>query len=97
MAERGKAFSKYVSTPSNFNVVQASGTLYSITGSFPSGSIVRVDDTHRLNGVLDINNAAASNTIGFFGGSTTFGRGIQFTAGLVVAASSNAKVTIEYE
>jgi len=92
----GRATYKYISAASNTVVKAGLGTLYSITGNFPSGTLVRVDDTHRFQqGVLDIN-AVSSNTIGVFGGTTTFGEGILFT-GLAVAVSSNAKITVEYE
>lgn len=88
----------YISAPSNTVVKTGPGRLYSVTGTFLAGTIVRADDTHRFGqGVLDIN-AVSSNTIGAFGGTTTFSPlGIGFDTGLAVAVSSNAKVTIEYE
>lgn len=87
---------KYISAPSNTVVKTGYGRLYSITGNFPSGSVVRVDDAHTFNqGVLDIN-AASSNTVGRFGANTRF-EGLGVNTGIVVAVSSNAAVTIEYE
>lgn len=94
--ERGKHLYVAISTPSNQVVLQRPGTLYSVTGTFPAGATVRVDDAHSFNqGVLNIN-ASSSNTVGHFGGTTT-GLGIGLNTGLVVAVSSNAAVTVEYE
>lgn len=85
-----------ISATSNTVLLTAPGTLYGIVGTFPAGSVVRVDDSHRFpQGVLDIN-ARSSNTVGHFGSSTT-GLGIGLNTGLVVAVSSNASVTVEYE
>lgn len=97
MAERGKAKYKYISVPSNTVVSTAPGTLYSISGTFPAGAIVRVDDSHSFaQGVLDVN-AKSSNTVGAFSSATRFGIGIGLDTGLVVSVSSNAAVTIEYQ
>ena len=97
MAERGKSRYAYISAPSNTVLSTRAGTLYSITGTFPAGSIVRVDDTHSFaQGVLDIN-AKSSNTVGAFSAATVFGQGLGLNTGLVVAVSSNAAVTVEYE
>lgn len=94
--ERGKHQYAYISAPSNTVVKTGAGSLYSITGTFPSGAIVRVDDTHRFGqGVLDVN-AKSSNTVGAFGANTAFG-GLAFSTGLAVAVSSNAAITVEYE
>lgn len=88
--------SKYISAPSNTVVKTGYGRLYSITGTFPSGSIVRVDDTHSFGqGVLNIN-ATSSNTIGKFNANTKF-EGLGVNTGIVVAVSSNADVTIEFD
>lgn len=87
---------KFISAPSNTVVKTGYGKLYSITGNFPAGSIVRVDDAHSFNqGVLNIN-ATSSNTVGQFAASTNF-EGLGINTGIVVAVSSNAAVTIEYE
>lgn len=97
MAERGKSRYAYISATSNTVVQTGVSTLYSVTGTFQSGTIVRVDDAPRFNqGVLDIN-AVGSNTVGVFGTSTTFARGLGLSNGLVVAVSSNGKVVVEYE
>ena len=96
MAERGKARYAFISATSNTVVATKPSTLYSITGTFPAGAAVRVDDSHTFaQGVLDIN-ATSSNTVGRFV-QTTFGRGLGLNTGLVVAVSSNAAVTVEYE
>lgn len=93
----GRARYAYISATSNTVVSTTPGSLYSITGNFPSGTIVRIDDTHRFGqGVLDIN-AVSSNTIGAYGASTVFGQGLGYATGLAVAVSSNAKITIEYD
>lgn len=97
MAERGKHKYAYVSAASNQVISTQSGSLYSITGTFPAGSLVRVDDTHSFaQGILNIN-ARSSNTVGAFSASTTFDGGLGINTGIVVAASSNASVTVEYE
>lgn len=97
MAERGKSRYAYISNTSNTVVKAAFGTIYSITGTFPAGALVRVDDTHSFAaGVLDIN-AKSSNTVGAFSAATVFTNGIGLNTGLVVAVSSNASITIEYE
>ena len=94
---RGRASYKYISATSNTVVKTGYGTIYSITGNFPTGTIVRVDDAHSFNhGVLDLN-ATSSNTIGRYGSNTTFGVGLGLNTGLVVAVSSNASITVEYE
>lgn len=93
----GRSVYKFISSPSNTVVKTGYGMLHSITGNFPSGTIVRVDDSHSFpQGVLDIN-ASSSNTVGKYGGTTTFGQGLGLNTGLVVAVSSNAAITIEYE
>ena len=93
----GRSLYKFISAPSNTVVKQGYGILHSITGTFPSGGTVRIDDSHSFGqGVLNIN-ASSSNTVGIFGGSTTFGQGLGLNTGLVVAVSSNASITIEYE
>jgi len=87
----------YISATSNTVVKRNIGKLFSITGNFPAGSIARVDDSQSFpQGVLDIN-AVSSNTVGKFGANTTFGQGLGINSGIVVAVSSNAAVTIEYE
>lgn len=97
MAERGTARYKYISSTSNTVVRTGPGTLYSISGTFPSGAAVRIDDAHTFGqGVLDIN-AKSSNSVGLFSASTVFVRGIGIDVGIAVAVSSNAAVTIEYE
>jgi hypothetical protein len=86
----------YISATSNTVVKTAPGTLYGVIGNFPAGTLVRVDDSHSFaQGVLNIN-AVSSNTITTMGSQAT-DIGIGFNTGLVVAVSSNAKITVVYE
>jgi hypothetical protein len=87
----------YISATSNTVVKTGPGKLYSINGTFPTDSVVRIDDTHRFaQGILDIN-AVSSNTVTVVKGATNFTIGVGLDTGLVVAVSSNAKVTLEYD
>lgn len=98
MAERGKSIYTYLANGSNNVVIRQPGTLYSVTGTLGSGGSVRIDDAHSFpQGVFNMH-SSSSNTVGFFTPPTTFGRGLGFNTGLVVAFSSNSLgVTVEYE
>ena len=75
---------------------QGPARLHGVVGTFPAGSVARIDDSHSFTeGVLNIN-AAGSNTVGHFGANVT-NLDIGINTGIVVAVSSNAQVTIVYE
>lgn len=97
MSERGKHAYAYISTPSNTVLRTIPGTLYAVLiGANSAGGTVRLDDTHRFQAGTVSASATSSNTIGLFTSSVS-DLGIGFNTGLVVAVSSNASVTIEYE
>lgn len=96
MAERGKASYTFISAGSNTSVKSTAGTLYRIISSNPTGSVVRVEDGDM--GTTPNFNTFDTDTIALSGGSPLdFGPGVGFNTKLVVAATSNARLTIVYE
>jgi hypothetical protein len=96
MSDGRKFYYTRISATSNTVVQTRMGRLQAVVGTFPTGSIVRIDDAHSFNaGVLNIN-AASSNTIGHFSANVT-DLGIGVNTGLVVSVSSNAQITIVHE
>jgi len=98
MAERGKARYKFIALGSNTTVKSGAGTVYTVATSNPTGSAVRVDDSVSLGQAPDLNTGGTA-TIALLSGGSFFnlGPGIGFDAGLTVAASSNARVSVAYE
>jgi hypothetical protein len=103
MAERGKAKYAYISAGSNTAVKSSPGTLYSITVSAGNGATVVVDDSAGGIGTTpNYNTDPTSTLIGRFGlfaatPTTLMFDGIGFNTALHVAATSNARLTVEYE
>lgn len=96
MAERGKHKYALITATSNTVVQRGASTLYGVVGTFVSGTVVRIDDTHRFTqGVLDIN-AVGSNTVAAFTGAQV-GMSLGLENGIAVAVSSNSRITLEYE
>lgn len=85
-----------ISATSNTVVVRRPTVLHGVVGTFPAGAVARIDDAHSFaQGVLNVN-AVSSNTVGHFGEAVT-GLGIGINSGIVVSATSNARVTVVYE
>lgn len=109
MAERGKARYSYISAGSNSTVKSGAGTLYRILVSPANGATVYAvdaDGTAALGGIGAAPNLTGdlSNTIsrhGTFADAVPreldFGPGVGFNTGLVLAATSNARLTAVYE
>lgn len=103
--ERGKVRTYLISVGSNTRVKTGSGSLYGIHGYIPEGGTVRVDNSLDLGAVPDYNNSVTSNaTIASYGPTAAAGvfnvvftPGVGFDDGLVVAATSNARFTVNYE
>lgn len=105
MSDRGKARHYTSSVGSNYLVKRGSGSVYGVHGFIPQGGSVRLDDTTSLSaGVVDFYSVTSNATMAFYGPVTAAGTfsaeftpGVGFDDGLVVAATSNARVTIVYE
>lgn len=111
MSERGKARYSYVSAGSNSTIKSGAGTLYGILVSPANGATVYAvdaDGTDPLGGIGAAPNltgelALASNIArhGVFANTAPdyldFNPGVGFNNGLVVAATSNARLTVVYE
>jgi hypothetical protein len=103
VAERGKARIALVSTGSNTRVASGGGTLYRVLVTPTFGSTVRIDDSLNLGAAPNMNGVGA-DTIGNFGTFNDsglvvldFAPGVGFNAGLAIAATSNARLTVVYE
>lgn len=98
MGERGSGPARYafVSTGSNTNVKATPGVLYRVISSNPAGSVVRIEDGDM--GTTPNFNSSDSDTIAVSAGPVIdFGPGVGFNSKLIVAATSNARVTVVYE
>lgn len=97
MSERGKAKYAYISAGSNSLVKSGAGTLYRIRSSNPSGGTIRVDDATDLGAAPNLNTDGASTIYRDAAADNDFTPGLGFNTGLVIAASSNARLTVVYE
>lgn len=102
MAERGKHRWTYVSAGSNTTISSAPGSLYSIQVSPANGSTVVLVNDANLGATPNLNSDSLTGIIGRVGtyaaatpDAVTFG-GIGFDA-LTVAATSNARLIVEWE
>jgi hypothetical protein len=95
--ERGKARYSHISSGSNSRVKSGAGTLYRIISSNPSGGTIRVDDSLDLGQSPNLNASGSDTIVNASASVLDFGPGLGINAGIVVAASSNAKVTVVYE
>jgi len=103
MSERGKARYTFISAGSNTLVKSGAGTLYRVAVLPANGAVVRIDDSTDLGATPDLN-ASGTATIAYSGvfastapGTIDLGPGIGFNSGLVLAATSNAKLTVVWE
>lgn len=104
MAERGKAQSITLSAGSNQRIKAGSGTLYGLYGWVANGSSVKAENSLNLGATPDLNSVTSNTTLVFYGPTSaagtlalTFTPGIGFDAGLVVAGTSNARISVIYE
>jgi len=110
MAERGKHKFWYTATGSNATVKAGSGSLYSINVSPGQGStVVLVDANASLGAAPNLNSDSLTGLIGRVGPYSTSSNGtapnpdiiafsgLGFNDGLVIAATSNARLLVEYE
>lgn len=96
MSERGKARYLYLSVGSNSTVKSGAGTLYAIASSNPAGGTIRIDDATDLGATPNMNTDGSATVYRGTAANVVFG-GLGFNAGLTIAASSNASVTVVYE
>lgn len=113
MAERGKHQYAWISAGSNTTVKDGAGSLYSINLSPGQGSVVLIVDsdgaTNALGAAPNLNSDALTGTIGRLGPYSTSSNGtaptptliafagLGFNSGLTLAATSNARMIVEYE
>lgn len=107
MAERGKARYTHVAAGSNTRIKAGAGTLYGLTYEAPDGAAFLLLDSLDLGATPDLNASPTGTLLRFSVGSNTGNRqwsgdqsyepGIGFNAGLVYAATSNARGTIRWE
>lgn len=104
MPLRGVARTYTSAAGSNYRVKSGSGSLYSVHGFIPAGGSVKIEDTTGLGAAPDLNAVSPTTTRGYYGPASAAGvfsvhfvRGVGFDDGLVVAATSNARFTVEYE
>ena len=103
MAERGKAHYTFISAGSNTTVGTGARTLYRVHVSPANGTTVRIDDATDLGAAPNLN-ATGTATIASAGvfastapGIIDFGPGVGTNAGITLAATSNAKLTVVWE
>lgn len=99
MAEPGKAYTSIIATGSNSTVKSTAGSLYRVNWTKPSGGTIRIEQAD-LGATPDLN-ASGSDTL-FLGLAATTDFDISLEPGvsfrkLVIAATSNARVTAVYE
>lgn len=109
MAERSKASYAYISAGSNTTVKSGAGSLYSIHISPGHGSTLTIVDSTDLGASPDLNSDSLTGIISRVGAWSTSSNGIApfpdrlafhgigFNSGLTVAATSNARLLVEYE
>lgn len=102
MAERGKHFTTYVALGSNTTIKATAGSLYSIQVSPSSNSTVVLVNSANLGATPNLNSDSLTGLIGRVGPFASTEpqliafAGIGFDA-LTVAATSNARLIVEYE
>ena len=109
MAERIAHRYAYVSDGSNTTVKTGPGSLYSIQVSPGHGSTLTIVDSADLGAAPDLNSDSLTGIIGRVGEWSTSSNGIKpspdtlsfvglgFNVGLTLAATSNARLIVEYE
>lgn len=100
---RGVRSWAYLSAGSNTTIKSTTGSLYTVHVNDASGGTVVVADAVNLGATPNLNDATLAGTLARFGPLPNAGPftvrfdGIGLNAGLTVAATSNAQVTVEYE
>lgn len=105
MSDRGRARSYTSAVGSNYLVKRGSGSLYSVHGFLPAGGSVRLDNATGLGAAVDFYSVASNVVMAYYGPapaggdsfSISFGPGVGFDDGLVIAGTSNARTSIVYE
>ena len=103
MSERGRARYTHISAGSNTTVKTGYATLYGVHVAPQAGTIVRVDDDDDMGTTPNLN-ASDTDTLVYSGTYANtapafidLGPGVGINTGIVIAATSNAKLTIVWE
>lgn len=105
MSDRGRARTYTSAVGSNYLVKSGSGSLYSVHGFLPAGGSVKLENASGLGAAPNLNAVTSNSTMAYYGpaptGGTlfdvTFTPGAGFDDGLVIAATSNARISLVYE
>lgn len=109
MAERGKHRSTYIADGSNTTIKSGAGSLYTVHVMPGHGSTLMLVDSTNLGTSPDLNSDSLTGIIGRIGSWSTSSNGVSpfpdriafdglgFNTGLTIAATSNARVVVEWE